>query len=603
MQKAELASPQATTWQTFKRLLTYASPYKLGFIAAILGMLGYAGIDVYFFSKLPPLIDEGLSGKNPNFMKWAPVFVVVMFVFRGIFHFVGNYCLAWVGNHVVASLRQCLFEHVMAMPVAFHDKESTGALISKITFDTEQVLQATSKSVLTLVQQGAFVLGLLGIMFYNSWQLSIIFLLITPIIAGIVTYVSKRFRAVSKSIQSAMGEVTSAAEQTFNAHKVVLTFAGQRRENDRFKKINNNNRQQRMKMVATQATSVPIIQIIASFALAFVLYVANTPEMKASISPGVFIGIISYMTMLLRPLKLLTNVNSEFQKGMAACVSIFSVLDQATEKDFGTTPLKRAQGKIDFKQVNFSYDNDKNDNDITNTKNNKVNSKANALTNFSFSAESGETIAFVGRSGSGKSTMTSLLLRFYSANNGEVCIDDENIEHYRLKDLRDQFAYVSQQVVLFNDTIAKNIAYGKPNASDAEIMAAAKSAHVLEFTDELPNGLNTNIGENGSMLSGGQRQRIAIARALLCDAPILILDEATSALDTESERHIQDALQLLQKNRTSIVIAHRLSTIENADKILVLEQGQLIEQGSHQELLAKNGAYAQLHSYQFSQQK
>lgn len=585
-----------TTWQTFKRLLSYARPYKLGFVAAILGMLGYAVIDVYFFSKLPPLIDEGLSGNNPNFMKWAPVFVVVMFIGRGIFHFIGNYCLAWVGNNVVANLRQNLFEHIMAMPVAFHDKESTGALISKVTFDTEQVLQATSNSILTLVQQGAFVIGLVSIMFYNSWQLSIIFLLIVPVVAGIVTYVSKRFRTVSKNIQSAMGEVTTTAEQTFNAHKVVLTFGGQKHENDRFKKINNHNRQQRMKMVATQATSVPIIQIIASFALAFVLYVANTPEMKATISPGVFIGIISYMTMLLRPLKLLTNVNSEFQKGMAACVSIFSVLDRATEPDKGTKSLTHVHGKIDFKAVTFNYYKE-NENDSLNK---KMQDK-DALTDFSFSAMPGETIAFVGRSGSGKSTMTSLLLRFYSATQGEVCIDDRNIEQYKLADLRKQFAYVSQQVVLFNDTIANNIAYGNQTASQAEIVAAAKSAHVLEFANALPNGLESNIGENGGMLSGGQRQRIAIARALLCDAPILILDEATSALDTESERHIQDALQILQENRTSIVIAHRLSTIENADKIIVLEQGKLVEQGNHQALLAKGGVYAQLHSYQFSE--
>jgi len=592
-----------TTWQIFKRLLSYAQPYRLGFVAAIIGMLGYAAIDVYFFSKLPPLIDEGLSGKNANFMKWAPVFVVVMFIGRGIFHFMGNYCLAWVGNNVVANLRQNLFEHIMAMPVPFHDKESTGALISKVTFDTEQVLQATSNSILTLVQQGAFVIGLVGIMFYNSWQLSIIFLLIIPVVAGIVTYVSKRFRSVSKSIQSAMGEVTSTAEQTFNAHKVVLTFGGQKRENDRFKKINNHNRQQRMKMVATQATSVPIIQIIASFALAFVLYVANTPEMKATISPGVFIGIISYMTMLLRPLKLLTNVNSEFQKGMAACMSIFAVLDQSTEPDQGTKAITRVHGKIDFKNVTFNYHTQRDGKNVDSKEQaNENEQEKNALSDFSFSAMPGETIAFVGRSGSGKSTMTSLLLRFYSATQGEVCIDDENIEHYKLADLRKQFAYVSQQVVLFNDTIANNIAYGNPEASQAEIVAAAKGAHVLEFANALPNGLDTNIGENGGTLSGGQRQRIAIARALLCDAPILILDEATSALDTESERHIQDALQILQKNRTSIVIAHRLSTIESADKIIVLEQGKLVEQGNHQTLLAKNGAYAQLHSYQFGEQ-
>ncbi len=578
-------STSTTTWQTFKRLLTYVKPYRAGFIVAIIGMLGYAAIDTYFFSMLQPLIDEGLTGKDPDFMKYAPVFVIVAFILRGIFHFVANYCLAWVGNNVVTDLRQQLFDHILTLPVAFHDKESTGSLISKLTYDTEQVLQATSKAILTLVQQGAFVIGLLIVMFYNSWQLSLIFLLITPVIAAIVTYVSKRFREVSKNIQNAMGEVTNAAEQTFNGHKVVVTFGGQQRESERFAKINKHNRQQRMKLVATKAASVPIIQIIASVALAFVLYVANLDSMKENLTPGVFTLILTNMVMLLRPLKLLTTVNSEFQKGMAACVSIFEVLDCQPELDTGSKSLTKSQGKVEFKDVSFHYQGE----------------KKKALNKLSFIAHPGESIAFVGRSGSGKSTMTSLLLRFYNASSGEITIDDINIQEYKLHDLRKQFAYVSQQVVLFNDTIANNIAYGNPQASREDIMAAAKSAHVLEFTNNMPEGIDTNIGENGGMLSGGQRQRVAIARALLCDAPILILDEATSALDTESERHIQDALQLLQKNRTSIVIAHRLSTIENADKILVLEQGEIIEQGDHKILLAKGGAYAQLHQYQFGQ--
>lgn len=581
-------SIKATTWQNFKRLLRYAKPYKLGFIVAIVGMLGYAGIDVYFLSKLQVLIDEGLEGTNPEFMKWAPAFVVVAFIFRGTFHFVANYCLAWVGNHVVTDLKQHLFEHIMAMPVAFHDKESTGSLISKLTYDTEQVLNSVSKSILVIVQQSAFILGLIGLMFYISWQLSVIFLLITPLIAIIVTVVSKRFRKISKSIQGAMGEVTTAAEQTLNGHKVVLTFGGQEKEFSRFEQINKNNRQQRMKLVATKAGSVPIIQIIASFALAFVFYAVNTDSLRESISAGSFVSVITYMTMLLRPLKMLTNVNSEFQKGMAACVSIFSVLDQQTEKDTGNQHISKAQGKIAFKDVNFAYDY------------NPSNAEHKwALENISFELNPGETLALVGRSGSGKSTASAMLLRFYDASQGEVLIDDINIEEYYLKDLRHQFAYVSQQVVLFNDSLANNIAYGNPKASSDEIIAAAKSAHVMEFAEKMEQGLQSNIGENGALLSGGQRQRVAIARALLCDAPFLILDEATSALDTESERHIQDALQTLQQNRTSIVIAHRLSTIENADKIIVMDQGQIVEQGNHQTLLDKNGTYAQLHRFQF----
>jgi len=588
--KQELSTDHsATTWQNFKRLLSYAKPYKLGFVVAIIGMFGYAAIDVYFLSKLQPLIDDGLAGANPDFMKWAPIFVVVAFFFRGIFHFIANYCLAWVGNHVVTDLKQQLFEHIMAMPVSFHDRESTGGLISKLTFDTEQVLNSVSRSILVIVQQSAFVIGLIGLMFFISWQLSVIFLLVTPLIAIIVSIVSKRFRKVSKSIQGAMGEVTTAAEQTFNGHKVVITFGGQKREFARFAKINKYNRQQRMKLTVAKASSVPVIQIIASFALAFVFYAVNSESLRESISAGSFVSVITYMTMLLRPLKMLTNVNSEFQKGMAACVSIFEVLDQKTENDQGTLALDKPKGNIAFKNVNFSYG----------TVNEKAENTKWALKDLSFELNPGETLALVGRSGSGKSTVSALLLRFYEANQGEILIDNVNIEQYQLKSLRHQFAYVSQQVVLFNDTLANNIAYGKPDASQEEIIAAAKSAHVMEFAEQMEYGLDTNLGENGALLSGGQRQRVAIARALLCDAPFLILDEATSALDTESERHIQDALKTLQKNRTSIVIAHRLSTIESADKIIVMEQGEIIEQGDHQSLLAKKGAYAQLHNFQF----
>ncbi|MEW6996538.1 lipid A export permease/ATP-binding protein MsbA [Colwelliaceae bacterium BS250] len=574
---------EATTWQNFKRLFGYTRGLRLGLGAAIFGMLGYAGIDTLFFSQLQPLIDDGLTNNNPNILKYAPIFVLVAFSVRGVFHFIATYCLAWMGNHLVMRIRQQLFEHIVAMPVPFHDKESTGTLISKITYDTEQVLNAMSKALLTLVREGAFVIGLLCLMFYYSWQLSAIFLLIIPLISVIVVVVSKRFRAVSKNIQKMMGIVTSATEQTFNAHKVVLTFGGQGREFQRFAKINNQNRQQRMKMIATKSTSVPLIQIIASFGLAFVLYIASMENMMESLTPGIFTTVITSMIMMLRPLKLLTTINSEFQKGMAAAQSIFAVFDQPIEQDSGTISIDKAKGDIEFKDVTFSY----------------PNTDKPALSALNFSIKPGQTLALVGRSGSGKSTISSLLLRFYNSDHGQVLIDGENIRDYKLNELRHQFAYVSQQVVLFSDTLANNIAYGKPDASRAEIIAAAKAAHVIEFADNLTDGLDTYIGENGSMLSGGQRQRVAIARALLCDAPFLILDEATSALDTESERHIQDALSVLQQNRTCVVIAHRLSTIENADAIIVMEQGELIEQGSHSELLAKDGAYAQLYNFQF----
>ena len=582
---SDIPSKNTTTWQNFKRLMAYAKPYKLGFIVAILGMLGYAGIDAYVFSLLQPFLDDGLTGKDPDFMKWAPLFIVVMFILRGICHFVGNYCLAWVGTHVVADLRQSLFEHIMCMSVSFHDKESTGTLISKLTYDSEQVLNTTSKALLTLVQQGAFVIGLLIVMFTQSWQLSLIFLFIMPVIAVIVSIVSKRFRSISRNIQGAMGQVTSATEQVFNGHKVVLMFGGHEREFERFHKINKNNRQQRMKMVAVKSFSVPMIQIIASLSLASVLYAATLDGLKETLTPGIFTAVLMSMMTLLRPIKLLTTVNSEFQTGMAACVSIFNVLDQKIEQDKGTTVLSTAKGQLAFKDVSFWY----------------KDAAHKAINKVSFDVQPGKTLALVGRSGSGKSTASSLFLRFYDANEGEVQIDGKNISDYQLKSLRKQFAYVSQQVILFNDTLANNIAYGKPDATQEEIAAAARSAHVTEFVEKMPEGFDTVIGENGAMLSGGQRQRIAIARALLCDAPFLILDEATSALDTESERHIQAALQTLQKNRTCIVIAHRLSTIENADEIIVMEQGAIVEQGDHQSLLAKNGAYAKLHNFQFSE--
>lgn len=578
-------SATATTWQNFKRLMKNAKPYNAGLLFSILSLLAYSGIDAFFISQMRVLIDEGLTGTNPDFIKYAPIGIIILMTLRGLFSFSGNYLLAWVGNNVVTDLRQQLFEHIVKMPVSYHDKESTGSLISKLTYDAEQVLQATGKSLQTLVQQGALVFFLLVVLFYNSWQLTLIFLVLTPVIAVVVAYVSKRFRKVSSTMQNSMGSVTSVAEQTFNGHKVVLTFGGENRENERFASINKLNRQQRMKMVATRAASVPFIQLIASFGLAFVLYFASLDSMKDTITPGAFATILTSILMLLKPLKQLTTVNAEFQRGMAACVSIFDVLDQDIEKDKGTISLEKAKGKLALENVGFSYQGEEN----------------LALNNVSFIANPGETVALVGRSGSGKSTASSLLLRFYEASSGAVKIDDYDINDIKLTDLRRQFAYVSQQVVLFNDSIANNIAYGKPSATKDEIMAAAKDAHVWEFAQDMSQGLDTNIGENGANLSGGQRQRVAIARAILCDAPFLILDEATSALDTESERHIQDALQKLQQNRTSIVIAHRLSTIESADKIIVMDKGEIIEQGTHQELLAKSGIYAQLHQLQFGE--
>jgi subfamily B ATP-binding cassette protein MsbA len=571
----------------FRRFRVYLKDFKFAFFIAVIGMIGYSAIDVAVVAQLKPIVDDSLGKGDYQYLRLASYFIVPIFILRGILNFLGTYSVAWIGNHVVMRLRQQLFSQYIHLPVEFHDNNGTGQLISKVIYDTEQVSNAAGKALLTLVRDGAFVVGLLFAMFYYSWQLSLIFVLIGPLVAVIVSVVSKRFRLVSKRIQDAMGGLTTAVEQVIKGHKVVLMFGGQTLEDQRFADQNNNNRQQNMKLIVAKILSVSSIQVIASFALAVVLYIASYPDLVDSLTPGVFVSVVVFMTMLLKPLKQLTTVNSEFQKGMAACVSIFEVLDQQIEKDNGNHSIGRVQGKIDFNDVTFRYP-----------------SKENAaLKNISFSVKPGQTFALVGRSGSGKSTISSLLTRFYDNQSGEILLDDMLLRDIPLKDLRRQFALVSQHVVLFNDTIANNIAYGSEDkVSREQILAAAKTAHVMEFLEQLPEGLDTIVGENGFMLSGGQRQRLAIARALLLDAPILILDEATSALDTESERLIQDALDQLQQNRTSIVVAHRLSTIENADTILVIEAGEIIEQGNHQSLLAQNGVYSQLYNMQFGEE-
>ena len=570
----------------FKRFSGYLRDFKLVFVAAVIGMIGYSTIDVLVIAQLKPVIDDSLGQGNYEYLRMAAFLIVPIFILRGVFNFIGTYAVAWIGNNVVMSMRQQLFHRYIHLPVEFHDQNGTGKLISKVIYDTEQVANAAGKALLTLVRDGAFVVGLLISMFYYSWQLSVIFILIGPLVAVVVSVVSKRFRIVSKRIQEAMGNLTTAVEQVIKGHKVVLMFGGQELEDNRFAEKNNFNRQQNMKLIVAHILSVSTIQVIASVALAVVLYISSMPEMVEKLTPGVFVSVVVFMTMLLKPLKQLTTVNSEFQRGMAACGSIFEVMDQATEVDLGKKQLSRAKGKIEFKDVTFHYSG----------------KEAAALENINFIVEPGQSCALVGRSGSGKSTISSLLTRFYDNRHGQILLDDTPLQDFSLKDLRRQFALVSQHVILFNDTIANNIAYGSlKNVTKEQIVEAAKAAHVIEFVEQLPDGFDTMIGENGLMLSGGQRQRLAIARAILIDAPVLILDEATSALDTESERLIQDALEQLQQDRTSIVVAHRLSTIENADKILVIEQGRILESGDHQQLIEKDGAYAQLHKLQFGE--
>ncbi|PSJ38203.1 lipid ABC transporter permease/ATP-binding protein [Zobellella taiwanensis] len=576
----------SSSWPVLKRLLGYVRERKLGLVAAIIGMAGYAAVDTTFVYSIKPLIDEGLTGQDPNVLKWMPVFVIGIVFLRGICTFLSGYCMAWVGNHVVLSLQQQVFNKLMAMPVAFFDRHNTGNLLSKVTYDASQVSSAASSTLVTLVREGATVIGLLGLMFYHSWQLSLIFFIVGPVVGVMIAVISRRFRRISKGMQAAMGNITSSTEQMLKGHKEVLMFNGQEVEARRFFKVSNKVRQQNMKMVAADSIGTPLVQVIASTALAILLFVATFEDIQQELTPGTFTVIVTSMMMLMRPLKSLTQVNGPYQRGIAASQSLFELLDSEAEQDNGRRELGRARGDIEFRGVTFCYP----------TKDQP------ALRDVSFSLSPGKTIALVGRSGSGKSTIASLLTRFYDIDQGEILLDGVDIREYRLSDLRRQFALVSQHVHLFNDTIANNIAYAAQGEySREQIMAAARVAYADEFIQKLDQGYDTVIGENGANLSGGQRQRIAIARALLRNAPLLILDEATSALDTESERHIQAALEELRKDRTALVIAHRLSTIESADEILVIDEGRVVERGSHAELLACQGAYAQLRSIQYGE--
>lgn len=580
-----MKNAQQSSWPTFKRLAYYVKEFKLGLFGAIIGMLGYAAVDAAFVYSIKPLMDKGLTGEDPSVLTFMPIFVVLIVAARGIAAFLSSYCMAWVGNNVVMKLQRQIFDHLMALPISFFDRTNTGDLLSKITYDASQVSNAASNALVKIFREGATVVALVIMMFFQSWQLSLVFFLVAPFVGIAISVVSKRFRKIGKNLQNAMGSVTTSSEQMLKGHKEVLMFGGQSLETDKFNEISNRVRSQNMKMASASAISVPAIQTLASFALAFVLYLATFPEIMDSLTPGTFAVIITSMMMLMKPIKAVTQVNNEIQRGIAASDSLFTLLDLAPAKDQGTQEIQRAEGDIELKNVTFTY----------------PSAEKPALNNVSFSVKAGQTVALVGRSGSGKSTIANLLTRFYDIDSGEISLDGVNIEHYSLASLRSQVAIVSQNVHLFNDSIYNNIAYASEDKYTREdIVKAAETAHAMEFINGFPNGLDTVVGENGTMLSGGQRQRLAIARALLRDAPILILDEATSALDSESERHIQAALDELQKNRTSIVIAHRLSTIEHADQILVIDQGQVVERGTHAELLSGKAIYHSLHKMQAS---
>ncbi len=568
----------------YQRLLGYAVPYWRVFIIAVLAMVLFAATDTGFAALMKPMLDGNFTDRDPAMIRFVPLALIGLFVFRGLAGFVSRYGMSWIGRRVIQVLRRDLFHQLLRLPARYYDLNPSGRLLSRLTFDVEQVAEATTNAVTILIRDSLTMLFLLAYMFWISGWLTLLFLVIGPVLVLLIRAVSRNFRRISHRIQDSMGELTQFSDEVIHGQRLVKTFTGEQYQEQQFEQVNERNRRLHLKMAAVLGASTPVVQLIAACILALVIYLATLESVTREISVGSFVSFITAMLLLMQPIKRLTNINASIQRGVAAARSIFEVLDEQTEPDSGTLALPRASGAIEFRNLYFAYDL----------------AKGDVLKDISFAVQPGQSVALVGRSGSGKTTLANLLVRFYEPRQGAICLDGEDIRHYRLADLRRQVAMVGQDVILFNDTIAHNIAYGRTDeVSEAEIIACAEAAHAMEFIRELPDGLASRIGDRGVLLSGGQRQRIAIARAMLRDAPVLVLDEATSALDSESERAVQDALHKLMQNRTSLIIAHRLSTVEHADRILVLEQGRIVESGNHATLLAQQGRYADLYRLQF----
>ena len=510
-----------------------------------------------------------------------PLLVLLAALLRGVGGVIGELFLGRISFHVVHSIRTELFNRLVDMPTAYFDRSTQGHLVSRLTYTVAQLRDTASDALKTIMQDGTKVILLLGAMLYTSWKLSLIFLAVTPVVGLITAYASRRFRRISERIQGSMGDVTHVSSEMVNGHRAVRIYGGESYERERFHHASDRNRRQNLRMILTKAASVQIIQLIVAGALAFLIALLFNPNIGGDLSAGDVLFFMTLAGLLAKPIKKLSEVNAKLQRGLAAAEDVFAQYDQAIESNTGTRSADGVRGRIEFRDVRFSYET----------------GKESVLNGVSFAVEPGQTVALVGRSGGGKSTIINLIPRFYEVLGGEILLDGIPLSEYDLRSLRNQIAFVNQQVVLFNDSLRRNIAYGALEAkSEAELSRAIAKAHADVFIDDLPQGLETEVGDNGTKLSGGQRQRIAIARALLKDAPVLILDEATSALDNESERHIQSALEEVMRNRTTIVIAHRLSTIESADVILVVDQGEVIESGNHEALLAAEGAYARLYN-------
>ena len=576
---------QMTSTQLYFRLLRYVKPYWGVFALSIVGMLMTAATEVALPVAVKPFLDGTFVNKDPFLITWVPVFMVLLYIVRGSGAYLGTYASAWVGNKVVMDLRDMMFRRMLALPLGYFHDNTTGNLISRFTFDAAQVTGAATNVVTVVIKDSVTLLGLLAYLLYIDWKLTLLSLIMVPPIAVVVRYFNVRLRNMSRRTQDAMGDITQVLQETVECNKVVKIFGGQEYEANRFAVTSNRLRSFSMKQTAAAAGNVPVVQLLAAMAVAVVVYYATKQAQSDATTVGGFVSFLAAMLLLTSPLKRLTGVAEHLQRGLAAAESVFSLLDEKPEKDEGTTTLARAHGDISFDHVHYRY----------------PRADVPALKNVTLSIRAGETIALVGSSGGGKTTFANLVPRFYHPDAGTITIDGHDIEALSLASLRRNIAMVSQEVALFNDTVAANIAYGQATGASREaIETAAAAAHALEFIHAMPQGFDTLIGENGVRLSGGQRQRLAIARTILKDAPILILDEATSALDSESEKHVQAALEELMQGRTTIVIAHRLSTIENADRIVVLDKGEIAEIGTHRELLAKGGIYANLYAIQYS---
>lgn len=576
-------SKKLSDWQIYKRLLKYVHQYWYIFLIAAIASALYSAVDAGMMRLLQPLIDDGFVNQDPQVIKMIPIVLPLIFLVRGLFNFASNYSLGWLSRRIVVSVRQEMFAHYLKLPARFYDMNSAGALLSKLTFNVEQIAKACTDAILDSVRNAFLAIFLLAVMVSISFRLTAWFFMAAPLIYGLFVVASYRFRKFSHQIQKSMGHVTHITEENLTGYREVRIFGGQERERELFNQATENNRKLEMRLEITQAVSVPLIQFIGGCGLALTLYMATQKSGLISLTAGQFTAFASSMLGLLKPIKELTSVSSKIQRGIAGAQSIFEVLDLPVEKDKGTIAVSRVKGNIVMHDLSFRYD-------IT---------QPYVLRNIDCDIKAGEVIALVGHSGGGKTTFVSLLPHLYDNYDGQIQIDGIDIRDYHLNDLRRQFAIVSQNVTLFNDTIAGNIAYGEQKVDMARLVDAAEAAHVMDFVQLWSSGLDTMVGDDGVLLSGGQRQRVAIARAIYKNAPILILDEATSALDSISERKIQESLELLMHNRTTIIIAHRLTTIEKADKIIVMEKGQIVEVGTHRDLLALNGAYAHLHHIQF----